>query len=86
MAKKAVLIGAGKIGRGFLGDILYHAGYELTFLVHSPVQTQQMRDQGYYTIFQTSEATGEMRKVRIDGYAAMPLCISTRTPARMWAI
>ena len=36
MAKKAVLIGAGKIGRGFLGDILYHAGYELTFLVHSP--------------------------------------------------
>lgn len=70
MAKKAVLIGAGKIGRGFLGDILYHAGYELTFLVHSPAQTQQMREQGYYTIFQTSEATGEMRKVRIDGYQA----------------
>ncbi len=70
MKKKAVLIGAGKIGRGFLGDILYHAGYELAFLVHSPEQTQKMREQGYYTIFQTSEATGEMSKVRIDGYAA----------------
>ena len=48
MKKRAVLIGAGKIGRGFLGDILYHAGYELTFLVHSPEQTQKMREQGYY--------------------------------------
>lgn len=70
MAKKAVLIGAGKIGRGFLGDILYHAGYELTFLVHSPAQTEQMRTQGYYTIFQTIEATGQVQKVRIDGYQA----------------
>ena len=32
MSKKAVLIGAGQIGRGFIGQVLCEAGYELTFV------------------------------------------------------
>ncbi len=32
MAKKAVLIGAGQIGRGFIGQVLCEAGYALTFV------------------------------------------------------
>lgn len=32
MAKKAVLIGRGQIGRGFIGQVLCEAGYALTFV------------------------------------------------------
>ena len=32
MKKEAVLIGAGKIGRGYRADLFNQAGYHLTFL------------------------------------------------------
>ena len=32
MIKKAVLIGAGQIGRGFIGHVLHNAGYNLVFI------------------------------------------------------
>ena len=34
--KHLVLIGAGKIGCGYLADLFESAGYSLTFLVHTP--------------------------------------------------
>lgn len=38
---KAVLIGGGKIGRGFIGQVLYEAGYSLTFVdVFEPLVKQ----------------------------------------------
>ena len=30
--KKAVIIGAGNIGRGFIGQIMYEAGYEICYI------------------------------------------------------
>jgi len=32
MQKKAVIFGAGQIGRGFLGQVLFHSGYQLIFI------------------------------------------------------
>ena len=51
MAKKeAVLIGAGKIGRGYLADLFSQIGYHLTFLEYSEELVKKMREQGYYTV------------------------------------
>ena len=50
MAKKElVLIGAGKIGRGYIADLFNDAGYKLTFLEYSEALVQKLRAQGYYT-------------------------------------
>ena len=54
MAKKEiVLIGAGKIGRGYIADLFNTAGYKLVFLEYAEGLVQKMRDQGYYTIFRS---------------------------------
>ncbi len=73
--KHLVLIGAGKIGCGYLADLFGNAGYSLTFLVHNPVQTQKMREQGYYTLFITGEQSGETTKQKVSGYEAF--CTAT---------
>ena len=69
-AKKAVLIGAGNIGKGYLADLFESAGYSLTFLVHTQEKTQKMREQGYYTLFITKESSPKTSKRRISGYEA----------------
>ncbi len=68
--KHLVLIGAGKIGCGYLADLFESAGYSLTFLVHTPEKTQKMREQGYYTLFITKESSPKTSKRRISGYEA----------------
>ena len=65
-----MLIGAGKIGCGYLADLFGQAGYSLTFLVHNPAQTKKMREQGYYTLFVTGEQTGKTVQKKISGYEA----------------
>ena len=43
MAKKElVLIGAGKIGRGYIADLFNTAGYKLTFLEYSEALVQKL--------------------------------------------
>lgn len=32
LSKKAILIGAGQIGRGFIGQVLFNSGYDLVFV------------------------------------------------------
>ena len=44
--KEVVLIGAGKIGRGYLAELFDAAGYHLTFLEYSPELTAALREQG----------------------------------------
>ena len=40
--KHLVLIGAGKIGCGYLADLFESAGYSLTFLTHSLKQAERL--------------------------------------------
>ncbi|MBB6731769.1 mannitol-1-phosphate 5-dehydrogenase [Cohnella zeiphila] len=54
--KRAVHFGAGNIGRGFIGWMLYRSGYEVTFVSRNDKQIELMRDRGQYTVTLASEA------------------------------
>lgn len=46
---KAVHFGAGKIGRGFIGELLYNTGYEITFVdVNEKVNAELNKYHNYY--------------------------------------
>ena len=65
-AKKAVLIGAGNIGKGYLADLFESAGYSLTFLTHSLKQAERLRERGSYTIYKTAET--------LDCFLSLDIC------------
>lgn len=67
--KEVVLIGAGKIGRGYLAELFDVAGYHLTFLEYSDALTKALRDQGNYLIIKR-HADGTHSRVTIAGYDA----------------
>ncbi len=72
--KELVLIGAGKIGRGYMADIFNRAGYQLTFLEYSDALVKALNKQGYYTVFMNSsddkDSKPTLTKFRIGGYKA----------------
>ncbi len=62
-----VIWGAGKIGRGFIGDLFYRAGYQITFIDADRELTETLEAQGFYTVYNLrSEADQE--KATIDGF------------------
>ncbi|MFR7473189.1 MAG: 2-dehydropantoate 2-reductase N-terminal domain-containing protein [Christensenellales bacterium] len=56
-SKEIAIVGAGKIGRGYLSDLFSRAGYHLIFINGSPVTIDKLNEQGYYTLF-TAKADG----------------------------
>jgi sugar (pentulose or hexulose) kinase/mannitol-1-phosphate/altronate dehydrogenase len=48
--KKAVVFGAGKIARGFIGHLLTLSGYHITFVEKNPDMVRSLRERGLYTI------------------------------------
>ena len=67
-SKEIAIVGAGKIGRGYLSDLFSRAGYHLIFINGSPVTIDKLNEQGYYTLF-TAKADG-LDKRRIEGFEA----------------
>lgn len=67
--KEAVLIGAGKIGRGYLAELFSAGGYHLTFLEYSEDLTKALRQQGKYLIIKR-HADGTHSRAVISGYDA----------------
>ena len=46
---KAVHFGAGKIGRGFIADLLHNTGYEITFVdVNEKLNAEMNQYHNYY--------------------------------------
>ena len=82
--KEVVIAGAGKIGRGYLAEVLQSGGYHITFLVHNPAQTEALRAQGSYVIFRGSRDEQSVEQVRIAGYDAF--CTETEREACVAAI
>lgn len=68
--KEVVLIGAGKIGRGYIASVFQKAGYHITFLTRSLEQAQQLRERGSYTVFRESRTDGSRDEYTISNYEA----------------
>ncbi|MEJ2705123.1 MAG: hypothetical protein P8Z79_22010, partial [Sedimentisphaerales bacterium] len=69
--KKAVQFGAGNIGRGFIGQLLWEAGFEITFVDTDKRLVAMLNDRGQYPL-QLLDAYGKKRRtVMIDGFTAI---------------
>lgn len=68
MERSVAIIGAGKIGRGYLADLFEEAGYHLVFINGSPATADKLSAAGQYTLFITDDK-GTREKI-IKGYEA----------------
>ena len=62
--KKAVMFGAGKIGRGFIGQKMADSGYGLTFLDAVPALVEALNAAGQYHVFIVSNDGETVQEVR----------------------
>jgi mannitol-1-phosphate 5-dehydrogenase len=67
---RAVVIGAGRIGCGFAGDLLDRSGYDLTFVTRSPAGADHLNRVGGYVVRLVGRRSIEERKV--TGVRAVP--------------
>ena len=68
--KKIVIWGAGRIGRGFIADLFFQAGYQVTFIDQSVKLVDGLNQNGKYSVILADEK--EERKVHIiTGYQAI---------------
>lgn len=68
---KAVMYGAGNIGRGFIGQLLYQSGYETSFVDVNPAVISQLNEQHSYPVRVLYQDTYEEQMVEkvccVDG-------------------
>ncbi len=65
--KKAVVFGAGNIGRGFLGQLFFESGYETVFVEAMPLVVELLNKKTVYPLWVVSDEekeTFEIRNVR----------------------
>lgn len=55
MKEKAVMYGAGNIGKGFIGEIFYRSGYHTTFVDVNKTTVDLLNKDGKYPIFVTND-------------------------------
>ena len=68
--EKVVVIGAGRSGRGYVGELYDLEGYEITYADIDQELVDRLNGQGYYTVFKIDEdGSEEVRK--ITGYRAL---------------
>lgn len=68
MKQKVVIIGAGRTGRGMLGEMYYRDGAQIIFADKDPELVTGLRRQGYYTVKMTDVKTGESHETRVEGF------------------
>lgn len=69
--KEVALIGAGKIGKGYVADLFHAAGYRIIFLCHSLRQAKALREQGHYTMFKYMDGQRDPIQYQIDNFDAV---------------
>jgi len=65
--KVAVIFGAGNIGRGFIGQLFYESGYEITFVDVDETLLAALRERGEYHIRLVTDESVEEVSIRIAG-------------------
>lgn len=68
--KKAVVFGAGNIGRGFLGQLFFESGYETVFVEAAPSLVALLNEKKSYPLWIMSDE--ETRKIEIGRVRAVP--------------
>ena len=69
--RAAMIVGAGKMGRGFCAEILASAGCHLTFVDSDEARVERLCHAGGYTIYKARKTYFET--VTIEGFDALPL-------------
>ena len=69
--KKAVQFGAGNIGRGFMGQLLWEAGFEITFVDTDKQLVTLLGDHAQYSLQLLDAYSKKRRTVVIDGFTAI---------------
>ncbi len=70
MNNNIVIWGAGKIGRGFIGDLFYRAGYQITFIDADKKLTETLGAQGFYTVYNLRSEADQEKKL-IDRFSIL---------------
>src|SRR5215210_288869 len=65
---RGVHFGPGNIGRGFIGQLLYEAGYGITFLDVQEDVVRALKEQGRYDVILADE---EETRIPVDGVTAL---------------
>ncbi|MCD8221636.1 MAG: hypothetical protein LUD07_05510 [Clostridiales bacterium] len=66
--KRVVIIGAGRSGRGMLGELYDRDGYKITFADIRDELVDGLRRQGYYTVQMTDLEKGGCEERKIENY------------------
>lgn len=70
MNQKILIWGAGKIGRGFLGDLFHQAGYGLVFVDRNKQVVEDLNSRPSYTVVHCGN-DGQCKEVSVSGYTAL---------------
>ena len=68
---KILIVGAGRIGRGFLAHLFLQAGWSVTFVERSEPLVEELRRRGSYTL-KLAGAEGGVERVTLSGFRALP--------------
>ncbi len=69
--KTAIQFGAGNIGRGFMGQLFWEAGYKTVFVEYDKELVQRLQEAGKYPLRLLDAYTKKEIDIVIDGYEAV---------------
>lgn len=64
--KRVAIWGAGKIGRGFVGDLFNEAGYDIDFIDANADFVRKLNDRGYYTVYNLRSSSNKEKHIIRD--------------------
>ena len=62
--REVVIIGAGKIGRGYMGQIFYENGYSITFVDILPALIEEINEKGTYQIHEVDTGVDDIYEIK----------------------
>lgn len=71
MSRTVVIIGAGRSGRGMLGELYSRSGFHIIFADKDKETLKCMQEQQYYTVGMTNLDTNEEINRKITGFSCI---------------